>query len=338
MKNKNKNKYYDGHDLLTRNAKLNFVHGGRGRGKTHFFKMFALTRPAETMWLIRNDSQLQQVGRGFLSDLPDDIQEKYALTWVTQQEEGKSKKRTVYPCIIDENGQAKVYFSSLNSPNKGIPFPNIHMLIFDEYLIFETRYKRYMQGEVNAFLDILQTVARNKTDFRCIMIANEINPINPYFSYFNINDFNKDRRFTWIRKGKQLMEWVSDSNEWLEDYENSAFHDIVSGTVYDEYMKGNRALVDVSLELRKRPVEAEYVLNLVNGDNYVGIWRLFSKYYATDKNIDKTKTGYVSRIDDTGKNRVYLNTVKLQIKDLISVNQLYADSNITRAKIMEWIR
>src|SRR5699024_5275263 len=62
---------------------------------------------------------------------------------------------------------------------------------FDEYLIFETRYKKYEPGEVIAFLDILQTIARNKRKFRCFMIANEINPVNPYFAFFKIEGFHR---------------------------------------------------------------------------------------------------------------------------------------------------
>lgn len=337
IKRKTNTKWYDGHELLTRNAKINFIHGGRGRGKTHFFKMFALTRPDPSMWLIRSDKQLMETGKGFLDDLPDDIQERYKLTWVIQQEE-KSKKKTVYPCIIDENNEPKVYFSSMNVPNKGIPFPKIQQLIFDEYLIFETRYKKYEPGEVIAFLDILQTIARNKRKFRCFMIANEINPINPYFAFFKIEGFHKDRHFTWIKKGKQLMEWVQDSDEWLEDYMQSAFHDIVEGTDYDDYMKGTRGLVDITLEIKKHPEEAEYVLNLVYGNTYLAIWRLFSDYYVTDKRIDKTKASYGSKIEDTGKNRYYDQTIKRQIRDLIAQNKIYAESNASRLKVMEWIR
>lgn len=321
------------------NAPLNLVHGGRGRGKTHYFKRFALTRKEPTMWLIRSDKDLLKTGRGFLEDLGEDIQNEYHLSWVVEQEDKpRAKKKISYPAIIDFNNEIKVYFSSLNVPNKGIPFPKIKQLIFDEYLIFEDRYHKFLPNETMKFLDILQTIARNKTDFRTFLIANEINLYNPYFAFWGIESFHKDREFTWVSKPDIVMQWVQDADEWIDDYNKSAFKRIVKGTEYDAYMLGERAIVDIEVEIKKHPDGSEYVLNLANGNTTLALWRMFNTYYATDKGIDRCKYTYVSRIEDTGKGRVYDPVLKRQIKDLISINKLFAENKPTRTKVMEWLR
>lgn len=333
--------YYSPHGMLTRNAPLNIVVGGRGLGKTYGVKDYTLKREKKTVWVSRRDTEASKVAKGFLKDLPH-RQDDFKLSWVTEKEdsieEKKSKVKTVYPSIVNSYGEDIVSFTSLNVPNKGIPFNDTEQLIFDEFLILEGSSNRYLKNEINLFYDLVQTVARNKKNFRVIMIGNLIDWYNPYFANWGIEKINLDRRYTWIKKPDILLEIVPNNNKWVESYEQSAFGRIVDGTQYDQYMLGNIPLVNYNIEIKPHPPYARYMFNLINGNNILAVWNNFNYWYVTNQGVDKTKGAYVSDYLQAGRNRYFDSKVKRQIKELVSKNQLFGENSTSRVWLMEWLR
>ena len=66
------------------------------------------------------------------------------------------------------------------------------IIIFDEFIIDKGRIT-YLNGEVQLFLDMIETIARTRDDVRVLMISNAISSINPYFLYFNVYPHDGDK-------------------------------------------------------------------------------------------------------------------------------------------------
>lgn len=333
---------YNPHWALSRNAPLTIVLGGRGRGKTYGWKEHCLKSSPHTAWVSRTDKEASKVAKGYLGDLPH-RQTDFKLSWIAEKEDSIEEKtiksKTVYPSIIETaTGEERVSFASLNVQNKGIPFLRTKTLVFDEFLILEGTSNRYLKNEVSIFYDLLQTIARNKPDFRAVLIGNLIDWYNPYFAEWGIEKIDMSKRFTWIKKPDILLEILPNTEAWTEAYNNSAFKRIVDGTQYDQYMAGDIPLVNFDIEIKPHPPFARYMFNLISGSNILGVWNHFNYWYVTNTMIDKSKGAYVSRFQEAGKNRIFDGKVKTQIKQLVSKNMLFSENASARVKLLEWLR
>lgn len=335
-------KYYNPHDMLTRGATLNFLHGSRGPGKTWAMKLKALTRPFEVIWMVRTDKEAMRTAKGFLNDMPQDIQDRFKLDtqeMLTGSIDGKvSKKKTTFPVIVDETGKTQVIFCALNICTKGIPFPKVNWLIFDEYLILEGSSTRYMNNELNLFADFLQTCMRNKKNFRVFLIGNPIDIFNPYFAYFHIEEINTSKRFVWVKKPDILIENVQLTDEWKEDYMQSSFHKIFDGTDYDDYMLNKRPLIKYDIEFKNKPEYARYEYNLYMQGTWLGVWSALGYIYVTDKNIDKNRTAFVSILKECGPKKIFDKNAKTTFRNLMAANKLYCETKSSRTKLLAWLK
>lgn len=337
-------KYYNGHETLTRNAPMTIIIGGRGRGKTYWRKNFALKRPYSTVWLSRYDKESARVARGFLKDLPNSVQLEHKLTWVSEIsdtiEEKAKKQKTIYPTIVNELNEEKILFSALNIQNKGIPFEGTQELVFDEFLIAEGSSNRYLKNEITLFYDLLQTVMRNKQQFRVTMIANLIDMNNPYFAEWGIEKIDFNRRFTWIKKNAILLEVLPNEEAWQEAYGESAFKKIVSGSSYDKYMLGQSPLIDnANVQIKARPFDYfKYVMNLKNGEKYLAVVESFGKYYVSEKKVDFNQRTFTCNLKEAGGKVIFDTRMRKQIRDLIGANLLFCETNTARTLLLEWVR
>lgn len=340
--------WYDCHPVLTYNAPLTIIEGGRGRGKTFSFKKYFLNNPRKgyTIWLNRTDTLSVKASKAFLEDLITvypEYEDRYELGWVTQKEdtldEKKKKIKYAYPIIKEKETQdIKIMFNSLNVPNKGISFSQCNSMFFDEFLIKPGTATRYLTDEVNTFLDIYQTVARLRKDFRCILMANEIDPYNPYHAFFGIEEIDKSREFKWLKKPDILFQWVQDKEEWLNAYSQSAFGRVVAGTAYDAYMKGQSSLVTYNIKMKPIPDYARYSFNLLHEHQWLAVWVGLGMIYVTDTGLDKSRLTYVSTLRQTGLNRLYDTQIKGMIKQALGKGGLFCTNKASRTKLLEWVQ
>ena len=80
-------------------------------------------------------------------------------------------KEIIHILSVDKS---EIYKSGYNAPNGDI-------IIYDEFIS-----RRYRYGEVMDFLNIVSTIARERTDVSIVMLANTINRNSDYFEEFNI--------------------------------------------------------------------------------------------------------------------------------------------------------
>ena len=87
--------------------------------------------------------------------------------------------------VETETGSKSVgYCTSIEDymKEKGIAFDDISIVLFDEFID-----NGYMKEEIKMFLNMMSTIARERTDLKVFMLGNTISKYCPYFDLFGID-------------------------------------------------------------------------------------------------------------------------------------------------------
>lgn len=241
------NKYYSNGPLLSYHYFLNFILGHRGVGKTRDFKVWCIKDFIKTgkqfVWVRRYKQETKK-----LTQYYDDIRHVFPNNNLTRRGGDKDG-------VFEVDGKVAGYYLtlSISTSYKSVPYPNVDKIVFDEFLIDKTTY-RYMSNEVVIFLDLINTIFRDRDDVRGVYcIGNNISFTNPYFLYFGIMSFSG--RF--YRKGEVLVE-MYENRVYIDNIKNTRFGRLVDGTAYGAYAIENKSLLDDSTFIEKRPADTQF--------------------------------------------------------------------------------
>ena len=123
--------YYNGIPMMSYNAMLNLLYGGRGVGKSFWFKVWSLlVATGETVWMRRYDNEIRDAQDKFCEDL-------ISNGFITEEMEIKHEGNTILL-----NGEPRIHFValSISMKKKSVPYPNVNWIVFDEFI--ETRVNR----------------------------------------------------------------------------------------------------------------------------------------------------------------------------------------------------
>lgn len=249
--------YYDNSDILSYNRILNFIIGFRGVGKTFQFKKTGIDnfiyKGKQFAWVRRYKNEIKLLD-GFFDDI--------AQYYPNHKFRVDGRK-----CYID--GKVAGYFIPLAvaSEFKSVPFPNVTMIVFDEFIITDSNLQ-YLENEPVKFLDLFSTIARLRNNVNAYFIANNVRVDNPYFSYFNIYP-NMERRFT---KNENIVIEVTSKDEFKDVARQTRFGKLISGTVYGNYAIDNKFLLDNYTFVEPLPKNSVYQLTLAHRGKYFGVY------------------------------------------------------------------
>lgn len=254
--------------------------GNRGGGKTYGFKEWAIDD------FIKNKHQFGYIRR-YRDDLKEpmkqyfkDIEEKYP------DYEFKTDNNCFYIRLKPANEKEKWtekdiagYGFVLSTANnkKSISYPKINKLCFDEFLL-DKGTTRYIQNEVNALLNLYETVARPGTDHipvKCFLLANALSVTNPYFLFWDLRmPTKKDKNDKWVWKHPNKPILVEDvRNElFIDKKKNTMFGNLISGTSYADYSIENKFLLDDDRFIEPKSSKARYHCTLNYKDRDFGVW------------------------------------------------------------------
>lgn len=242
-------KYYNIDNTLSRDRLFNFVVGPRGVGKTYSAKNRViknwLYKGEQFVYIRRYETELQ---KSEISKFFDDIAEKY------DDHE-----------FIVANGAFRIdkkiagWYMPLSKSQlfKSVPFPNVTLIIFDEFII-DTGAYHYLQREVTSFLEAYSTISRDR-DVKAVFLSNAITFSNPYFLYFDLKlEPGQNLKLT---KDISLEMVVSES--YTEHMNTTRFGRLVQGTEYGKYAFENSFLRDSSEFIEPITGNARYLATLV---------------------------------------------------------------------------
>lgn len=192
-------KYYSPKKIDQKEATYNVVFGERSNGKT-----FALLRKGIKAF---HDTKKQM---GYVRRWKEDLTGRRAATLfngvveageVAKLTEGEYTGITYYAgkwylCNFDENNKAiyndadlfcYAFALSDMEHNKSTSYPNIDLIVFDEFLTNSL----YLQDEFVIFMNTISTIVRRRDGVKIYMLGNTVNKFCPYFKEMGLTNIAK---------------------------------------------------------------------------------------------------------------------------------------------------
>lgn len=160
---------------------------------------------------------------------------------------------------------------SISSHLKSASFPNVTLIIFDEFIIDSSdRFQHYLTNEVRKFLDFYETVARMRENVKAFLLANSLSFINPYTIYWRMK--NPDNKpFIKANNGLVLCELWND-----EQFENiklkTKFGQLIEGTEYAKMSVQNKFILDSEVFISSRHPDSHYLSGVIIDNRHYSIW------------------------------------------------------------------
>lgn len=265
------NIFYDINNLLSYNALLSFVIGERGVGKSYSAKKFVAKR------FINKDKQFVYIRR-YKTELKQAMMKKgVPIFWqqISNDEDLKGHKFNNDNEIMYIDDKVAGFSMPLSIANilKSSTYDNVDTIIFDEFIIDKGTY-HYLQDEVVAFLEVIETVARLR-DIRVLFLGNAISITNPYFTYFDLT-LPYNSQFKVAKRDKNGVPLIVVNYIKNEAYrkvkKESRFGQLIEGTEYGKYAIDNEFLRDSKSFIRKKTNNCKfYFILCINNKNY-GVW------------------------------------------------------------------
>lgn len=296
--------FYNYDKLFSYPFLIAFVIGERGCGKTFNAKVCALKRFLKTgeqfIYLRRYKTELDTSLATFWSDLQNNgYFEDYTL------KVKKSKMLTEFTC----NGKTCGYAVPLSTANilKSTAFPEVGLIIFDEFLLDNSGTYRWLKNEVTLLLDVIETVGRLR-DIKVIMLGNALNVhASPYFAYWNLELPRDGAEFRTFKDGTIVVNYIKNL-KYREAKRKSKFGKLIDGTDYGRYAIDNEVLRENNDFIEKRPTDSVFWGVLVINGNSIGIWAGKSGYvYLSDKYDPNTVHKFACDFNDHTEQTIFLN-------------------------------
>lgn len=269
------NMYFDVNRIMSRQRLFNFVLGARGCGKTygckkHVIRNF-LKKREQFVYIRRYDTELPAAE---IANFFDDVYQEFP------DHDYKANKG-----VFRIDNQIAGWYIPLSKATmlKSIPFPNVSIIIFDEFII-ETGMHHYLPNEVRSFLECYSTISRDR-DVPVLFLSNAITMSNPYFIYFDIR----------FEKGQTtyLTEFICceilQSVKFVEHMEKTKFGQLIKGTDYGNYAMQNKFLLDTDTFIEPLDGACSYICTFIFQGKEVGYYisKACSKWYLSTK-VDST--------------------------------------------------
>lgn len=252
--------WYNFSRLFSYNAYFNCVLGSRGTGKTFGAKVKgikdAINSGSEFIYLRRYKDELKFSRDGFFADIikaekfPDyDFKVDGNKGYFAHVDTRDMKK--------DRPWKVCVYFYALSQGGqiKSQSFPNVGLLIYDEFVI-ERGHIHYLPNEVQAFLNFYSTIDRNTGRCRVLMLSNSVSIMNPYFLAWNIEPQEGQE---WIIKNNGFIAVHFDKSEaFIQAIYQTPFGKFIKDTDYSKYAVENKFKDNNDYLIELKPENARY--------------------------------------------------------------------------------
>lgn len=341
-------KYYSLEPALSRGATMMLTIGKRGSGKTYSFKKYAysdyIKKGLQWVYVRRGEDEINSIKQGFWDDflINEDIKKEikvkghtcYIRDAMPIELEGKEKREWQF------NNEWKVfgYFIPLSKSQnfKSASFPLVNKICYDEFIIENTR-RHYLPDEVNQFLGLVSTIARNrKVKVFCLSNAGFVS--NPFFTEYGVNsaDFNNSQ---WVRRnnGEVLFEYNNDNSN--DDILMKSAASVIAGEEYIAYAVENKFKDGNSDLCSPKPhAAAPYFKITKNGKKWLtiykspegGNWWIDLK----DSNVHGYSLSRWTPVEDA----MFNNEIAMILKNKLDKRSLNFSSPDVREMFLTWIK
>jgi len=308
--------FWDINRTLTHNALFNFIVGNRGGGKSYGAKKRAIDN------FINRREQFGYIRR-YKEDLKRPLEQFFEdIAWEYPDYEFKSVGDKLYIRLKPEDEKEKWtdddiagfgFVLSTANNKKSISFPNITLLIFDEFLL-EKGNQMYLANEPEKLLNLYETVARPGTGHKRVvmfLLANAISITNPYFLYFGLRmprRADKNGKYIWRHPKKSILVEDVRNKAFIDKKRATEFGQLIDGTAYADYSIENKFLLDDDSFIEKKSPKARYYFTFVYKDRNFGVWADFTegKMFVSDSIDPSYSLVYALTLKDHSPNTMLI--------------------------------
>lgn len=325
--------WYNYSKAMSHNALFNFIISNRGIGKTYGYTKFGINQflkgKGKFILLRRYKTELKDLDKMFKSLVANNEFEGHELT-------NKGKK-----FLIDkqEMGYAVALTQALTK--KSVDYSDVSLIIFEEFII-DKQHIRYLQNEVEKFLEFFETTFRLRDNVRVVFLGNNVSVINPYFIYFNIS--LPAPGTIKVFKDEILVENYVD-NEFIKKKYQTRFGKLIKGTSYGDYAIENKSLKDSENFIAKRSQNAKFLCTICYENKNYGVWLDWSdsSMYVSDKLDPSNKAKYILKTTDLRENYLLIKSISknynlMLVKESITNNFLYYETLELKAQFNDIIK
>ena len=274
--------FYNFDKLFSYNFLIAFVIGERGVGKSFNSKLAALKRFIKSgeqfIYIRRYKTELDIALTSFWDDLQahgyfDDL----------NLEVKKGKMLNKLLC----DGEVCGYAVPLSTSNilKSTPFPNVSLIIFDEFLLDDSGTHRYLKHEVNMLLDIIESVGRLR-DIQTILLGNALNVHgSPYFAAWDLELPVDGSEFRTFKDGAIVVNYIRNL-EYRKAKKKTRFGMLIEDTEYGRYAIDNEVLHENNSFIGKRPQKSRFEVKLTINGFDIGVWYGSDGYIYLSEKFD----------------------------------------------------
>lgn len=304
MPSKDKSIYYDANKTISRQRLFNFVIGARGCGKTYGFKKHVirnfLRKGEQFVYLRRYDTELPA---GKIRNFFDDVAVEFP-----------DHSFNVWNGIFRIDDEVAGWYLPVSKAImlKSIPFPNVSIIIYDEFII-ESGVYQYLPNEVWSLLGCYSTISRDR-DVPIYFLSNAVTMANPYFLYFDIK-FEKGQK---LYLTKFISAEIIDNNKYTDHVSKTKFGQLIAETEFGRYAVENKFVLDTDTFIEPMPPCCSYICTFIIAGKDIGFYvnKEGVKWYLSEK-IDRTCprrftldiTEHTEQTMLTAKNNLYVSSM-----------------------------
>ncbi len=337
------NFWWDIRRTLSYNCLFNFIIGPRGAGKTYgslkyciekYLKERKEGRTWQFLYVRRLSTELDKLTQMRGGRLFKAVEKEFPT------HDFKAESNTLY-CDKEIIG----YSIPLSTASilKSDAFPDVQMIIFDEFIIDNSGTYHYLKDEVRKFLDLYETVARPGTNHPPVIVmflSNAVSIANPYFDYFYLNKpYNGE--FQRFGKSKDILVQNVEVKEFQAQKHTTRFGQLIDGSEYASYAIDNEWLLDNTDFIEKKTRKCEYRMTLRYKDNWIGVWYDPVQWlYYISNDVDLQFPRMYSATTDDHKPNVMLMKYGKQLSDLKHLINAYNYGAVRyeSIKLKNWFR
>ena len=267
---KKTNIFLDFNKILSYGSFLTFVLAERGVGKTYGSKKFIINHFKKT-------GKQSVYIRRYNKELNEALMKKSIPIFFDQiKNEFPNDKLTNTRELLYCNKKVCGFTIALSTSNilKSSSYENVDTIIFDEFVIDKGCY-HYLQNEVTAFFELLETITRLKNNVRVLCLGNAISITNPYFMELNLTlPYNSEYKiFKRDNKGQPLlMVYYGKNLEYREVKKQTRFGQLIADTKYGKYAIDNEMLRDSKAFINKKTKDAKFFFIFKLNSKNIGVW------------------------------------------------------------------
>ncbi|MBR3116509.1 MAG: phage DNA encapsidation protein [Bacilli bacterium] len=326
--------WYTINRVLTYNAMLNFIIGERGVGKSYSLKKHVIKR-----FLKKNRKFIYL--RRYETELEKSLKDNEFFKDICKDPDFKDIKLKAKGDKFLVNDKVAGYAIPLSKSTifKSVPFPDVDIIIFDEFLIDPSTCYHYMKNEPEKVLDFMETVGRLR-DIQVFLLGNSISIVNPYFDYFNISlPYNSDIKT--FKEGLILINYIK-NEVYREAKKQTKFGKLTEGTKYSSYAIDNKFLLDNNNFIRKKSPNSKFFFTLILNKVKYGIWIDYDEFtmYVSTKYNDNRPIQLTFNYEDHTEKSILIKSRSVFFQNIIShydTGKLFFENQTIKSEITKLI-